>query len=146
MSLVRAGAFGRGPLALTGCHLGWGRKMAAMLGLVSGILLAPSGVISTSAEARPAPESFADIVEKIAPAVVNISTSKALPAGGQGGEQFPFPQPPPGSPFEDFFREFFDRERSPGTAIPASDLITWFRLCGRSGRLCGHQQSCDRGG
>ncbi len=58
-------------------------------------------------------------MEKIAPAVVNISTSKALATGSEeGGEQFPFPQPPPGSPFEDFFREFFDRDRSPEQQQP----------------------------
>ncbi len=108
-----------GPSARTGYRLGWGRRIAAMLGLVSGILLTSLGLGSTSSEARPAPESFADIVEKIAPAVVNISTSKALATGEQGGgEQFPFPQPPPGSPFEDFFREFFDRDRSPEQQSP----------------------------
>ena len=64
-----------------------------------------------AAHAAPPPASFADIVERVAPAVVNISTSKAV-APGQTPE-FPFPEPPPGSPFEDFFREFFDRDRAP---------------------------------
>ena len=61
------------------------------------------------------PQSFADVVDQITPAVVNISTTKAVRrgGGGQGAPEFPFPQPPPGSPFEDFFREFFDREQSP---------------------------------
>lgn len=118
MSLVRAAAFGRGPLTMTGCHLDRGRKIATTLGLLSGIWLAFIGMVNAPLEARPAPDSFADIVEKIAPAVVNISTSKALPSGAQGGEQFPFPQPPPGSPFEDFFREFFDRDRSPEQQSP----------------------------
>ncbi len=108
-----------GPSAETGCRLGSGRRMAGMLGLVSGILLTSLSLGSAASQARPAPDSFADIVEKIAPAVVNISTSKALTAGDQGGgEQFPFPQPPPGSPFEDFFREFFDRDRSPEQQSP----------------------------
>jgi serine protease Do len=55
--------------------------------------------------------TFADIVERVAPAVVNISTTKAAPQGET--PDFPFPEPPPGSPFEDFFREFFDRDRAP---------------------------------
>jgi serine protease Do len=63
--------------------------------------------------AVPPPQTFADVVEKITPAVVNISTTKAVRGGGQVDPEFPFPQPPPGSPFEDFFREFFDRDRSP---------------------------------
>jgi serine protease Do len=64
------------------------------------------------AAAVPPPHTFADVVERITPAVVNISTTKAI-GGGESAPEFPFPQPPPGSPFEDFFREFFDRDRSP---------------------------------
>ena len=116
MSLVRALAFGTRPLAHTGCHLGRFRQAAW-----SAVLIVPllSGAVLTSAQdahARAPMESFADIVDDIAPAVVNISTSKAVSGGPGGEEAFPFPQPPPGSPFEDFFREFFDRERSPEQA------------------------------
>ena len=50
---------------------------------------------------------FADVVAKVGPAVVNISTTKE--AGRQ--EEVPIPQFPPGSPFEEFFKEFFDRDR-----------------------------------
>jgi serine protease Do len=61
--------------------------------------------------------SFADIVDRIAPSVVNISTTKAIVRGGEGGTpEMPFPEPPPGSPFEDFFREFFDRNQPPEQA------------------------------
>jgi serine protease Do len=74
------------------------------------LLIAPDTVRSA-----PPQVSFADIVEEIAPAVVNISTTKAL-RRGQGAPNFPFPQPPPGSPFEDFFREFFDQDREPEQA------------------------------
>jgi serine protease Do len=70
------------------------------------LAVAPSAV-----QAAPPSVSFADIVERVAPAVVNISTTKAV---GQGQlPEFPFPAPPPGSPFEDFFKEFFDRDRPP---------------------------------
>ena len=119
MSLVRAGAFGTGSLAQVGYHLSCGRNMVAVLGLALGMVLTSSLLGSSPSLARGAPDSFADIVEKIEPAVVNISTSKALSTGGQGDdERFPFPQPPPGSPFEDFFREFFDRDRSPEQQTP----------------------------
>jgi serine protease Do len=88
--------------------------------VVLAFFVASFAVVSAShvVEARAPMESFADIVDEIAPAVVNISTSKAIsnPGGGGGEEAFPFPQPPPGSPFEDFFREFFDRDRSPEQA------------------------------
>ncbi len=57
------------------------------------------------AEARGAPESFADLAEKVSPAVVNITTSTLI--AQQTG---PRPMVPEGSPFEDFFRDFLDRE------------------------------------
>lgn len=55
------------------------------------------------------PASFADLAEKLLPTVVNISTTQALEAGAEGLPQLP--QLPPGSPFEDFFREFFDHQQ-----------------------------------
>jgi serine protease Do len=63
----------------------------------------------------PPEDTFADVVERITPAVVNIATSKSV-RRGQASPEFPFPQPPPGSPFEDFFREFFDQDRAPENA------------------------------
>ena len=66
--------------------------------------LAPSG----------APESFADLAEKISPSVVNITTS-AMVAGPTEG----MPGVPPGSPFEDFFKDFMDRNgQSPQDNAP----------------------------
>jgi len=48
------------------------------------------------------PSTFADLVEKLTPAVVNISATRVIET-----KQTPFPfQFPPGSPFEDFFKEF----------------------------------------
>lgn len=57
-----------------------------------------------AAQAR-IPESFADLADKVSPAVVNITTSTMVAA--RGG---PNPIVPEGSPFEDFFREFRDRQ------------------------------------
>ena len=63
-----------------------------------------------AAQARQAPNSFADLAEKLLPAVVNISTSQAAPQR-QPGARPEMPQFPPGSPFEEFFRDFFDRQQ-----------------------------------
>lgn len=61
--------------------------------------------------ARGAPESFADLAKDLIPAVVTISSVQSPQAeGGGGSEMFQFP---PGSPFEDFFKEFFDRNKPP---------------------------------
>ncbi len=69
--------------------------MTLMLGCAAGLA---QGV---PAQAFAAPESFADLAQQVSPAVVNITTSTIVeaPAG-------PGPMVPPGSPFEDFFKEF----------------------------------------
>ncbi len=53
-----------------------------------------------------APPSFADLVEKVSGAVVNITTSTTVAA-----RTGPRPFVPPGSPFEEFFRDFLDRQQ-----------------------------------
>jgi serine protease Do len=82
------------------------------------LLLALVGlaVVAPPAGSAPPPISFADIVDRVAPAVVNIATTKAVRRGP--APDFPFPEPPPGSPFEDFFREFFDQNRPPEEQAP----------------------------
>lgn len=62
------------------------------------------------ADARGAPDSFADLAERLLPAVVNISTTQKVQRQGEAheGPQFQFPE---GSPFRDFFDRF---NRRPG--------------------------------
>jgi serine protease Do len=73
-------------------------------------IVAPATLISWSAAARPAPDSFADLAEKLLPSVVNISTTQTMkPDRGREHAGPEIPQFPPGSPFEEFFRDFFDR-------------------------------------
>ncbi len=65
------------------------------------------------AQARVAGESFADLAEKLLPGVVNISSSQLVPARGDGrGPEVPLF--PPGSPFEQFFKDFMERSRPNG--------------------------------
>lgn len=47
------------------------------------------------------PESFAELAEQISPSVVNITTRAMVSSPSRGG-----PMVPPGSPFEEFFRDF----------------------------------------
>jgi serine protease Do len=72
--------------------------------------------------ARSAPESFADLAEKSLPAVVNISTTQTIDRGA-GPDR---PQFPPGSPFEEFFKEFFDRQRPNNGPRRATSLGSGF--------------------
>jgi len=59
-------------------------------------------VFNIEGRAKNAPESFADLAEKLMPSVVNISTTQTIKTRSN---PFPF-QFPPGSPFEDMFKEF----------------------------------------
>ena len=58
------------------------------------------------AQAQGMPKSFADLAENISPSVVNITTTTTVAASTQ-----PNPVVPEGSPFEDFFRDFMDRNQ-----------------------------------
>ena len=75
---------------------------------LAGVLLFT--MIINSALANDRPQSFADLAEQLTPSVVNISTSTLVNRDGDNSLQFP-----PGSPFEDFFEEFQDRD-NPRTA------------------------------
>ncbi|HEX2752875.1 MAG TPA: trypsin-like peptidase domain-containing protein, partial [Alphaproteobacteria bacterium] len=56
------------------------------------------------------PPSFENLAEKLLPAVVNISTTTTIDMTARDLPPMPdMPQLPPGSPFEDFFREFYDQ-------------------------------------
>jgi serine protease Do len=60
----------------------------------------------TQAVAPTPPASFADLAARVKPAVVNIATvGKRV---GRKGHEFQAPRFPPGSPFEEYFRRFFE--------------------------------------
>jgi serine protease Do len=77
-------------------------RRAACSVLVAGMLAAP---LALPVGAARGPDSIADVAEKVIDAVVNISTSQTVDLKG------PMPQLPPGSPFEEFFEEFFKNRR-----------------------------------
>src|SRR5437762_4104405 len=92
------------------CHRLRPLMAAVCLGAPRG---AASVVISAPASAR-GPDGIADVAEKVIDAVVNISTSQTVEAKGGGGDRGAMPQLPPGSPFEEFFDDFFKNRRGPG--------------------------------
>ena len=81
------------PLALLG---------SARVMLLAG--LAMMMVLAQVAIAQARPDSLAPLADKVSPAVVNITTTTVVE--GRAGPQGIVPE---GSPFEDFFREFQDR-------------------------------------
>ncbi|MFN3642071.1 MAG: Do family serine endopeptidase [Gemmobacter sp.] len=100
-----------------------GRALRALWVLVVGLALTLAQVIAV--EARSAPDSFADLAEKVSPAVVNITTSTTVAARTDNR-----PRVPEGSPFEEFFRDFMDRQnrgdRAPrrGAALGSGFVIS----------------------
>jgi len=81
-------------------------RHSAVAAIAALLLVLPVG--SSPAAARPAPDSFADLADKLLPAVVNISTTQTLKPEKQKERATPGrPQFPPGSPFEEFFKDFF---------------------------------------
>src|ERR1700742_4965228 len=78
---------------------------AICLGAVCVVMVQP-------AQAR-GPDGIADVAEKVIDAVVNISTSQTVEAKGgpAAGDRSTMPKLPPGSPFEEFFDDFFKNHR-----------------------------------
>ena len=75
--------------------------------------------VSVTAVAGERPDSFADQVERLSPAVVNISTTTII----SDGPAIDMPQFPPGSPFEEFFKNFGDNNRQRRASSLGSGFI-----------------------
>jgi serine protease Do len=83
----------------------FGGTVAALAGAVL--------IFSTSLATAAIPDGFADLVEKVKPAVVNIATTQQV-AARRGGQQFQIPPELRGSPFEEFLRRFMQPPGSGG--------------------------------
>ena len=73
-----------------------------------------------SATAQERPASFADLTEKLMPAVVNISTTTTVVTKTNPFPNFEFP---PGSPFEDMFKEFGTPQKRKSSALGSGFII-----------------------
>jgi serine protease Do len=112
-------------LSLRSCVVTGARTSLAVVFLMATLL-------PFAASAKAGPDGFADLAQKLLPAVVNISSTQTIKpdrsgggggpgnsGGGDGGgnRQTPgpdVPQFPPGSPFEEFFKDFLDRNQRQG--------------------------------
>ena len=72
-----------------------------------------------SSNSQNTPGSFADLAERLMPSVVNISTTQTVITSTN---PFPF-QFPPGSPFEDMFKEFGTPQERQSTALGSGFII-----------------------
>ena len=75
---------------------------------------------STLSSAKDIPASFADLAERLMPSVVNISTTTTITARSN---PFPF-QFPPGSPFEDMFKDFGTPQERKTSALGSGFIIS----------------------
>ena len=75
--------------------------------------------LSNSSNSQSVPASFADLAERLMPSVVNISTTTTITTRSN---PFPF-QFPPGSPFEDMFREFGVPQERQSSALGSGFII-----------------------
>lgn len=87
-------------------------------------------VVANAKEAIPpgAPASFADLAERLSPAVVNVSSTPKM-AEREEMPQLDIPQFPEGSPFQDFFDEFLERHGGRGgqeDILPPASLGSGF--------------------
>jgi serine protease Do len=80
---------------------GFGRVFVGAVALIGAALWSVSGI------AAPAPDGFADLAAKLLPAVVNISTTAVVKNSDSAPD---LPQFPPGSPFEQFFKDFMEHQ------------------------------------
>ena len=92
--------------------------MAACVGL----LVAGAPLVVTESLAR-GPDSVADVAEGLQDAVVNISTTQTLKDSAENTPSGPGPK---GSPFEEFFDDFFDDEDKDGLPRKVSSLGSGF--------------------
>ncbi len=75
---------------------------------------------STIVYSKDAPRSFADLAEKLMPSVVNISTSQTVVTKSNPFPGFEFP---PGSPFEDMFKDFGTPQKRKAYALGSGFII-----------------------
>ncbi|WP_265518084.1 Do family serine endopeptidase [Nitratireductor luteus] len=106
-------------------------RFANPLRVTGGFLLAAivaGGLVAAPVDGRTqsrGPASVADLADGLLSAVVNISTTQNVTPRGPG--RVPMPQLPEGSPFEEFFGEFFrDQENRPLPPGPGSSLGSGF--------------------
>jgi serine protease Do len=86
------------------------------------VALAGAELVATPSFAR-GPASVADVAEGLQDAVVNISTTQTLKGAGDATTNGPGPK---GSPFEEFFDDFFDDQDKDGLPRKVSSLGSGF--------------------
>ena len=115
---------------------GHDRRRLFHLVQVCGMLL---GALPALAQTR-GPQSVAPVAEQLIEAVVNISTSQAV----KGPQGLPLPSVPKGSPYHEYFDEFFDnRNGRSGSDRMVSSLGSGFIVDGKEGIIVTNNHVID---
>jgi len=120
-----------GSMQQGGARLSWRVATAFICGLLT--------TLPAVAQKR-GPESVAPIADGLIEAVVNISTSQAI----KGPQGLPLPSVPKGSPYHEYFDEFFDNKdgRSPQDRM-VSSLGSGFVVDGKQGIIVTNNHVID---
>jgi serine protease Do len=98
---------------------------------VAMLALAPEAIAQRAGLSK-GPTSVSPIAKKLTPAVVNISTSQV----SKGPKGLPLPKVPEGSPFEEFFDDFFNKDgEGPSVGRKVSSLGSGFVIDGKEGLI-----------
>ena len=111
----------------SGAVVGLGLLGASVLAAVPpAVFFAESAVAQDKHGTNFAPASFADLAEKVRPAVVSVNVKSRGPVGETSSRDFPVPDLPPDSPLHDFFDQFKhgQPERRPMRAQGSGFLIS----------------------
>ena len=99
---------------------------------VAALLALPVGIETAQAFGESGPASVAPLAKRLSDAVVNIATSQTV----KGPQGVPLPKVPKGSPFEDFFEDFFNkRGGAPRGDRKISSLGSGFVIDGKEGLI-----------
>jgi serine protease Do len=107
--------------------------------LILGSALAMLSAGAVGAETR-GPQSVAPIAEELIEAVVNVSTSQAI----KGPQGLPLPAVPKGSPYHEYFDDFFDHQGGPSVQDrTVSSLGSGFIVDGKDGIIVTNNHVID---
>ena len=108
------------------------------LAVALALAVCPAGAALALSEGGPA--SVAPLAKRLSDAVVNISTSQTV----KGPQGVPLPKVPKGSPFEDFFEDFFNkRGGAPRGDRKVSSLGSGFVIDGKEGLVVTNNHVID---
>jgi len=94
----------------------WIYRRVVNFSLILILLFLPTSI----AQSKNTPNSFADLAEELMPSVVNIASTQTIKTTSNPFKNFRFP---PGSPFEDMFKEFDRPTERKATALGSGFII-----------------------